>query len=88
VSHFYGRLSGDADTPATRQGSKSSGIRAEVSTLGAAIYVELYIWNNVDMVRISADVGDQHLVIFNGMLEDAADMEKVYGRIAKQLIKA
>jgi len=88
MSHFYGRLSGNAGPGVTRQGSKSSGIRAEVSTLGAAIYVELYIWGDVEMVRISADVGDQHLVIFNGKLEDAADKEKVYGRIAKQLIMA
>jgi len=88
MSHFYGRLSGNTGVQAARQGTKASGLRAEVSTLGAAIYVELYTRGGVDMVRIAADVGDQHLVIFNGKLEDAANVEKVYGRIAKQLIMA
>jgi hypothetical protein len=87
VSHFYGRLNGNAGD-VTRQGSKSSGIRAMVETHNARIRVDLYIWNNVDMVRIIAEVAGEELVIFNGPIEDAANREKVYGRIAKQLIMA
>jgi hypothetical protein len=43
MSHFYGTLTGQARTTATRRGSKSGGIATTAASWRGAVRVELYV---------------------------------------------
>ena len=53
MSHFYGTIKGQANSEATRCGSKSSGLSTYAAGWGGAIHVRLYELDGKDHFVIS-----------------------------------
>lgn len=53
MSHFYGVVSGQARTEATRRGSKQGGLRTVAASWNGAIEVHVYNDEGVDKFSIS-----------------------------------
>ncbi|KKK90540.1 hypothetical protein LCGC14_2721950 [marine sediment metagenome] len=53
MSHFYGTLAGQAQTTATRRGSKNSGITVVAASWNGAVEVDAYERDGEDRVRVS-----------------------------------
>ena len=72
MSHFYGTLSGQARTQATRRGSKNSGITTYTAGWNGAIRCSTYVKDEVDYVRVELtswmNSGGHGQLIYDGEL--------------------
>lgn len=73
MATFYGQVKGSADTTASRQGSKASGIKASCQSWDGSLITEMWDWDGKLMVRLdygegSTFQGDQTL--FRGTLDE------------------
>lgn len=75
---FYGSVFGRAKTPATRLGTKKSGMTTTCATKGGAVKVDM-VWNEIKqktsiIVWVTGWGGEsftiKHKVLFTGYLED------------------
>lgn len=48
MAHYYGTVSGQAKTKATRRGSRSSGLKVAAASWNGAVYVRLWHENGKD----------------------------------------
>ena len=72
MSDLYGRVRGSAKTEATRQGSKSSGIRTSAETWASKTVVELEADGSV-LVYVSKKQGGGRKVLFEGNADSIAE---------------
>lgn len=88
MKHFTGRLSTRGVHPMqTMEGTKNSGIEAELVSPDFKIHTELYLWGAVDYCRIAtrAAIGSP-VVLYDGPVSGLVSVEAFYARYARKLI--
>ena len=79
MSRFYGTVSGQAKTTATRRGSTNSGITTYTAGWGGAIRTTAYSKNDIDHVRIELTSwqysGGNTQLIYDGELDATKNLK-------------
>jgi hypothetical protein len=78
MSHYYGTLSGQAKTTATRRGSKKSGVYTQAASWAGSIRVELVHDPRTDKDTVSVTLqpwhgAGKHAVLVSSTIQDLND---------------